>query len=119
LKIRCEENGDMALERIPPEILMVELLDRVLDKGVVIDAAVRVSLVGIRLLEMEMQVVVASMQTYLDHAEGYGTALPGPLRRELPVSDRAVAGSVREVELEARGSAAASKQPPERPVEPR
>ena len=44
------------------------LLDHVLDKGIVIDAWVRVSLVGIDLLTIEARVVVASFESYLNHA---------------------------------------------------
>jgi len=45
------------------------VLDRVLDKGIVIDAWVRVSLVGIDLITVEARVVVASIDTYLKYAE--------------------------------------------------
>jgi gas vesicle structural protein len=48
---------------------LIEVLDRVLDKGIVIDAHVRVALVGVELLAVEARVVVASIQTYLSHAD--------------------------------------------------
>jgi hypothetical protein len=48
----------------------------VLDKGIVIDAWVRVSLVGIDLITVEARVVVASIETYLKYSEAVGT-LPG------------------------------------------
>ncbi len=48
---------------------LAEVLDRILDKGVVIDAWVRVSLVGIEILSVEARVVVASVDTYLHYAE--------------------------------------------------
>jgi gas vesicle structural protein len=51
---------------------LVDILDRVLDKGIVIDAWVRVSLVGIELLTIEARVVVASVDTYLKYAEAIG-----------------------------------------------
>lgn len=51
---------------------LVEVVDRVLDKGVVIDAWVRVSLVGIEILAVEARVVVASVETYLKYAEAVG-----------------------------------------------
>jgi hypothetical protein len=50
----------------------VDVLDRVLDKGIVIDAWVRVSLVGIDLITVEARVVVASIDTYLKYAEAVG-----------------------------------------------
>lgn len=48
---------------------VVEVLERVLDKGIVIDAWVRVSLVGIDLITVEARVVVASIATYLQYSE--------------------------------------------------
>jgi len=48
---------------------LAEVLDRILDKGVVVDAWARISLVGIELLTVEARVVVASVDTYLHYAE--------------------------------------------------
>jgi hypothetical protein len=47
---------------------VIDVLDHVLDKGTVIDASVRVSLVGIDLLSIEARVVVASFERYLNYA---------------------------------------------------
>ena len=49
-----------------------EVVDRILDKGIVIDAFVKVSLVGIELLSIEARVVIASVETYLKYAEAIG-----------------------------------------------
>lgn len=62
----------MAIEKAVASGSLVEVVDRVLDKGVVIDAFVRVSLVGIELLAVEARVVVASVETYLKYAEAVG-----------------------------------------------
>jgi hypothetical protein len=51
---------------------LAEVVDRILDKGIVIDAFARVSLVGIELVSIEARVVVASVETYLKYAEGIG-----------------------------------------------
>ncbi len=51
---------------------LVEAIDRILDKGVVIDAWVRISLVGIELLAIEARIVVASVETFLKYAEAIG-----------------------------------------------
>lgn len=59
----------MALERAPAGNSLIDVLDRVLDKGIVIDAYVRVSLVGIDLVSVEARIVVASVETYLKYAE--------------------------------------------------
>lgn len=55
--------------RKPPSGSLAEVVDIILDKGLVIDAYVRVSLVGIELLTVDIRVVVASVDTYLHFAE--------------------------------------------------
>jgi hypothetical protein len=55
---------------------LIDVLDRVLDKGIVIDAWVRVSLVGIDLITVEARVVVASIDTYLKYSEAVGSVAP-------------------------------------------
>ena len=62
----------MAVERAPGGTSLIDVLDRVLDKGIVIDAWVRISLVGIDLITIEARVVVASIDTYLKYAEAVG-----------------------------------------------
>ncbi|MFF5211709.1 gas vesicle protein GvpJ [Streptosporangium sp. NPDC000396] len=48
---------------------LADVIDTILDKGLVIDAFVRVSLVGIEVLTIDVRVVVASVDTYLRFAE--------------------------------------------------
>jgi len=48
---------------------LAEVIDTILDKGLVIDAFVRVSLVGIELVTIDARIVVASVDTYLRFAE--------------------------------------------------
>jgi hypothetical protein len=62
----------MAVEKTIASTSLAEVVDRILDKGVVIDAWVRVSLVGIELLAIEARIVVASVDTYLKYAEAIG-----------------------------------------------
>jgi gas vesicle structural protein len=57
-----------ALDR-PSGSGLAEVVDTILDKGLVIDAFVRVSLVGIELLTIDARIVVASVDTYLRFAE--------------------------------------------------
>jgi len=66
----------MAVERAPGGTSLIDVLDRVLDKGIVIDAWVRVSLVGIDLITVEARVVVASIDTYLKYSEAVGQVSP-------------------------------------------
>ena len=58
----------MAVERAPGGTSLIDVLDRILDKGIVIDAWVRISLVGIDLITVEARVVVASIATYLQYS---------------------------------------------------
>ncbi|MBI2372328.1 MAG: gas vesicle structural protein GvpA [Deltaproteobacteria bacterium] len=62
----------MAVEKAMASSSLVEVVDRLLDKGVAIDVWARVSLVGIELLAIEARVVVASVETYLKYAEAIG-----------------------------------------------
>lgn len=62
----------MAVERAPGGSSLIDVLDRILDKGIVVDAWVRISLVGIDLITVEARVVIASIDTYLKYAEAVG-----------------------------------------------
>jgi uncharacterized membrane protein YgcG len=59
------------LERPRPSGL-ADVLDVILDKGLVIDAYVRVSLIGIEILTIDARIVIASVDTYLRFAEAVG-----------------------------------------------
>jgi hypothetical protein len=62
----------MAVEKAMGSTSLAEVVDRILDKGVVVDAWVRISLVGIEILAIEARVVVAGVDTYLKYAEAVG-----------------------------------------------
>ncbi|MBC8044371.1 MAG: gas vesicle structural protein GvpA [Rhizobacter sp.] len=62
----------MAVEKSMGSASLAEVVDRILDKGIVIDAFVRVSLVGIELVSIEARIVIASVETYLKYAEAIG-----------------------------------------------
>jgi len=70
----------MAVRTAMASSSLVEVVDRILDKGIVIDAWARVSLVGIELLAIEARIVIASVETFLKYAEAIGltvnTAIP-------------------------------------------
>jgi gas vesicle structural protein len=74
----------MAVERGSGTSSLIDILDRVLDKGIVIDAWVRVSLVGIDLLRGQARIVVASIDTYLKDSETAGQIEPAARPAELP-----------------------------------
>lgn len=51
---------------------LAEVVDRILERGIVVDAWVKVSLVGIELLSIEARVLISSVETYLKYAEAIG-----------------------------------------------
>ena len=70
MAMRTQTQGGY-LERPRPSGL-ADVIEIILDKGLVIDAYVRVSLVGIELLTIDARVVIASVDTYLRFAEAVG-----------------------------------------------
>jgi hypothetical protein len=58
-----------SVNRAPRPSSLADVLEVVLDKGIVIDAYVRVAVVGIELLTIDARVVIASVDTYLRFAE--------------------------------------------------
>jgi len=62
--------GASYVRRAPNSSGLYDVLDLILDKGIVVDAFVRVSLVGIEILTIDLRVVIASVDTYLRYAEG-------------------------------------------------
>src|SRR5438093_11948764 len=57
------------LQRAPSPSGLVDVVDLILDKGLVIDAYVRVSVIGIELVTIDARIVIASVDTYLRFAE--------------------------------------------------
>jgi gas vesicle structural protein len=80
----------MALERAATSSSLIDVLDRVLDKGIIIDAWVRVSLVWIELVTVEARVVVASISTYLCYADVLAELKPSGAAPREPVAARAL-----------------------------
>jgi gas vesicle structural protein len=58
-----------AITRAPRPSSLADVLDLILDKGLVIDAYVRISAVGIEVLTIDARIVIASVDTYLHYAE--------------------------------------------------
>lgn len=54
------------------ELTVVDLLDRILDKGIVINGDITISVVGVDLLSLKINLVIASLET----AKRYGLKLP-------------------------------------------
>jgi gas vesicle structural protein len=64
----ASQSRNRYLERPAPSSL-ADVIDTILDKGLVIDIYVRVSLIGIELLTIDARIVIASVDTYLRFAE--------------------------------------------------
>ena len=61
-----------------PLLNIYDLIDRVLDKGIVIDANISVALVGIEILVVRARIVVAGIDAFLRYAQALGlAAVPG------------------------------------------
>jgi gas vesicle structural protein len=63
---------------------LADVIDSILDKGLVIDAYVRVSVVGIELLTIDARIVVASVDTYLRFAEAVNRLDISQQKKDLP-----------------------------------
>ena len=68
----------MAVQKTMSESSLAEVIDRILDRGIVIDVWARVSLVGIEILAVEARVVIASVDTFLKYAEAVGLTAAAP-----------------------------------------
>src|SRR5215475_4747787 len=66
----------MGLDRVAASANVIDVLDHVLDKGIVIDAWLRVSIGGIDLITVEARMLVASLQTYISYADALATIPP-------------------------------------------
>ncbi len=80
----------MLLERKSPGMELIDVLDRVLDKGILMDASTRLHLATIDLHYANARMTVASMETYLGHGEtrpvgeaNAGTNQASPKRSDL------------------------------------
>lgn len=72
----------MGIERVPPQASLVDVIDRVLDKGIVIDLWAKVSVAGLELITIDARVVVSSIETYMKFSESMARAnraAPPPL----------------------------------------
>jgi gas vesicle structural protein len=69
LAIATQGTASNYLQRAPSPSGLADVLDLILDKGLVIDAYVRVSVIGIELITIDARIVIASVDTYLRFAE--------------------------------------------------
>src|ERR1700688_3630205 len=109
------KESPMPVERAAGGTSLIDVLDRVLDKGIVIDAWVRVSLVGIDLITVEARIVVASIDTYLKYSEAVGQAASAsrPALESKPYEELAAENATLRAQLQAKP---VRRAPPAKPV---
>jgi gas vesicle structural protein len=69
MAIATQGTSSNYLQRAPSPSGLADVLNVILDKGLVIDAYVRVSVIGIEVLTIDARIVIASVDTYLHFAE--------------------------------------------------
>jgi hypothetical protein len=106
------------LQRAPSPSGLVDVVDLILDKGLVIDAYVRVSVIGIEVVTIDARIVVASVDTYLRFAEAVNrldlteTELAGLPELQEGVAEKVTKGKVEDVkEKPKRALKKAEEQP--------
>jgi gas vesicle structural protein len=84
MTVATQANSRGYLQRAPTPSGLAEVVDLILDKGLVIDAYVRVSLVGIEVLTIDARIVIASVDTYLRFAEAVNRLDLSAQSKDLP-----------------------------------
>jgi hypothetical protein len=69
MSIATQGTASNYLQRAPSPSGLVDVVDLILDKGLVIDAYVRIAVIGIELITIDARIVIASIDTYLRFAE--------------------------------------------------
>lgn len=105
---------------------LADVIDTILDKGLVLDAYVRVSLVGIEVLTIDARIVIASVDTYLRFAQAVNRLSTGDQKAGLPelVGQMTEGGAKRKVKGATQGAIEAAGETlrqflSEREAEPR
>ena len=85
---RPQQNGSRgAVQKMGGASGLADVLVVILEKGIVVDAWVRLSIIGIEILTLEIRAVIASVDTYLRYAEAIGlTTLAAAPRSAEPIS---------------------------------
>jgi hypothetical protein len=104
------------LQRAPSPSGLADVVDVILDKGLVIDAYVRVSVVGIEVLTIDARIVIASVDTYLRFAEAVNrldlteTELQGLPELQEIGAEKATEGAIEGLEEEVEPSSPAVRK---------
>src|SRR5690349_12003111 len=69
MSVATQGTASNYLQRAPSPSGLADVVDLILDKGLVIDAFIRVAVIGIELVTIDARIVIASVDTYLRFAE--------------------------------------------------
>jgi gas vesicle structural protein len=69
MSVATQGTASNYLQRAPSPSGLADVIDLILDKGLVIDAYVRIAVIGIELITIDARIVIASVDTYLRFAE--------------------------------------------------
>ena len=69
MAVAAQSTASNYLQRAPSPSGLADVIDLILDKGLVIDAYIRVAVIGIELITIDARIVIASVDTYLRFAE--------------------------------------------------
>src|SRR6059058_2273934 len=69
MAVATQRTGSNYLQRAPSPSGLADVINVILDKGLVVDAYVRVSVIGIEVITIDARIVIASVDTYLRFAE--------------------------------------------------
>jgi hypothetical protein len=69
MAVAAQSTASNYLQRAPSPSGLADVIDLILDKGLVIDAYVRIAVIGIELITIDARIVIASVDTYLRFAE--------------------------------------------------
>lgn len=83
----AEEVFLVSIQKTTDSSSLAEVIDRILDKGIVIDAYASVSLVGIEVVTVDARVVIASVDTWLRYADAVGLLRDEVMDREISKND--------------------------------
>jgi hypothetical protein len=106
MAIATQGTASNYLQRAPSPSGLADVIDLILDKGLVIDAYVRVAVIGIELITIDARIVIASVDTYLRFAEAVNrldlnqTELGGLPELQEKGSEKVTQGAIEGVEDE-------------------
>ncbi|MFD1512534.1 gas vesicle protein GvpA [Halomarina rubra] len=91
-------------QRAPESSSLADALDRILDKGIVIDVWARISIIGLELITIEARIVVASVDTFIHYAEEITTLEQASAEGELDTGGKIAIDEREETETRPKGT---------------